>query len=55
MNAQPNRHGTEQNSTSQKLSRHEYEALKRREETLQWLSANARHRLQRAWRGRKHH
>jgi hypothetical protein len=55
MNAQSSRQGTEQNSTSQTQSRLEYEALKRREETLQWLSVNAEHRLRRAWRGRKHH
>ena len=55
MNAQSSRQGTEQNSTSQRQSRREYEALKQREETLQWLSVNAQSRLQRAWRRRKHH
>ena len=55
MNAQSSRQGTEQNSTSQRQSRREYEALKQREETLQWLSVNAQHKLRRAWRGRKNH
>lgn len=55
MNAQTGRRGTERVSTSQRLSERENEALKRREETLQWISTNAEHRLRQAWRGHKHH
>jgi hypothetical protein len=55
MNAQHDRQGTEQISTSQRQTRLESEVLRRREETLQWLSDNAQRKLRRAWRGRKHH
>jgi hypothetical protein len=55
MNEQTGRRGTEGVSTSQRLTEREYEALKRREETLQWLSTNAEYRLRQVWRSHKHH
>ena len=54
MNTQSGPSGTERRMKSHNQSPLEYRQQRRREETLEWLSANALQKLRKAWRGHKH-
>jgi hypothetical protein len=55
MNTFDSRPGTDDVDTGLKRSGYEYEEMRRRAETRQWLSANALETLRQAWCGDRHH